>query len=172
MRRCVVFGLVAVLTLFVVGSVEAQDPHPVGFSLVHPVQTPDANRSIRGVRFNVIYGVNRNLTGLDIGLLFPINTITNDLNGIQLGLYNRVGGRGKGLQWGAVNFVENDFTGLQTGFYNQAGSVHGTQLGLVNITDRLSGLQIGLANIKGQRGSGWPRQVPHEFFPIVNWTFR
>lgn len=170
MKRVAFTFICFVLVVSLAGVTQARSPSPIGFSVFKPIQYPSPTQSVRGIRFNLIYGLNRNLTGLDVGLLLPINVVSNRLNGIQLGLYNRAG-RGQGIQWGILNSVQDDFEGLQMGLYNRSRYMTGVQFGLVNISHHLSGLQVGLANIKGQPGSGWPREVPHRFFPIVNWTF-
>lgn len=158
---------------------------PVGISLFDPIQWPDRSQSITGVRFNFIYANNRNLTGLDLGLLVPFNKLQGDLSGVQFGLYNGVKGAGGGIQFGALNHVRGDFTGIQFGVgnlnqgltkgvqfgvYNQSKSMSGLQLGLLNVTDSLNGVQIGIANFKSEIRSTFPSSGPN-FFPIFNWSF-
>ena len=147
------------------------------FTIVDPIQIFDNETSIKGVRFNLIYGVNKELRGLDVGLI------------------NRTSGTTKALQWGPLvgiadtdftgwqanglaNVVNENFTGVQTGIanraqfgegfqfgiFNSAEMFSGFQLGFFNITNQLNGLQIGLLNIARAK-----EKLP--IFPIVNWSF-
>jgi hypothetical protein len=149
---------------------------PFQFALFHPLQIRDESASITALRFNLIYGKNVSVSGLDIGLA---NHCT--------------GGESVGLQYGLVGFTEGDFvgwqdnaicitqgrlTGFQSGLYNQCGQgegfqmgfvnraidMRGFQLGLVNYTETMYGLQIGLVNII-QRKETLP------VFVIANWSF-
>jgi len=162
-----------------------QSSSPVGFSLFDPVQWPARSNSITGVRFNVIYANHRDLTGLDLGLLFPVNQVNGNLSGIQFGVYNGVRRHGGGIQLSGFNYVQREFTGVQSGlgnlngghtngvqfgFYNQARSFGGVQLGIINVTNGLDGLQIGIANFKSEPRESAPASGP-AFFPIVNWSF-
>lgn len=52
-----------------------------------------------------------------------------------------------GAQLAAVNVASQDLTGMQIGLYNSCGSVLGFQLGLVNHAKNLAGLQLGLLNL-------------------------
>ncbi len=126
---------------------------PVSLNLYDDIQLPgSSSSSIKGVRFNVLYGVNENLTGVDWGLFLPINVLRGDLVGAQFGIYNQVDG---------------SVTGFQSAVVNNSGSVTGVQMGFVNIAQNLKGLQIGLLNFH-KSGSGISAPP---FFPIVNWSF-
>ena len=156
-------------------SLAQSSDRPIQISLFHPVQIHDKDVSITGVRFNLIYGVNQDVYGLDCG--FIVNKLEGDLTGLQNGMVNIVEGEVNGYQEGLVNFVKGDFTGWQTGFVNITrgqvvglntgfcnfnGGMTGIQFGLVNITETLNGLQIGLVNINHSVD-------PFKFLPIVNW---
>ncbi len=78
----------------------AGDTKAVNLSLFDPVQIFDADTSIKGFRLNLIYGVNQDMTGLDIGLG---NHVKGNMSGVQLGL---------------ANIVESDFKGWQTSLAN------------------------------------------------------
>lgn len=161
MRHTAAVCLIVVMSLSVVSSGLAQTPgaesRPFGASLFHPVQYPDRSVSIEGIRVNAFYAVNRNVTGLDLGLVVPVNVVERDFQGGQLGAVNLVRGRAKGMQWGLVN---------------RAKTVEGLQLGFINMTGDLYGLQIGLANFKGStRGQHLPDALPLRFSPLVNWRF-
>ncbi|MCK5573659.1 MAG: hypothetical protein KAJ12_12900 [Bacteroidetes bacterium] len=154
---------VAAVLVTVVFSAAAQaQSSPIQLSLVTPIQIVPPEKSIGGFRFNLIYGRNTSVVGLDLGL---VNHTTSGVS--------------KGLQWGIVALADADFNGwqahwvnisggrvegLQTGLYNTAGSMSGVQLGIVNHAGSMHGLQIGLVNIIKTGG-----QFP--VFPIVNWSF-
>ena len=153
------------------------DVKPIQISLFSPTQLAGPQASIKGLRLNLVYGVNHDLQGLDVGL---VNKLTGDLMGLQYGLVNMVDGDASGIQMGFVHLVEGDFSGWQDGFvsitrgnfvgfqgpaaYNAAGELNGFQFGLVNFVEVLNGLQIGLLNFNK---SG----EPHGFLPIVNFAF-
>ncbi len=158
----------------------------IGLSIFNPVQYPDESFSIRGIRINALYAVNEDLTGIDYGLIFPFNYLRGNMSGVQLGLYNEVGNKTTGLQWGLVNQTKGDVSGvqlglvnfsgayhrgIQSGFYNQADHISGLQLGVLNQTRSLHGVQVGLLNLKEEVGPGMPHSMPMRGFPIVNWTF-
>lgn len=163
-------------------------------ALFHPIQIHDENTDIKGVRLNLFYAVNNDVTGIDLGFLglgkaqgnqtgiswnFIGSIVEGDFVGWQSGIYTDVGGsftglkggfvniqRGSMVGWqaGAITLAHSDFTGLQTGIFNRAVDMKGLQLGLVNYAENLHGLQIGLANINA---SGDPLY----FFPFVNFSF-
>jgi len=176
-KSCILPPAVVLLTVLLPISVSAQTTRPIQISLYHPVQIFNKDVSVRGIRLNVLYGVNNDLTGIDYG--FIVNKLEGDLTGVQFGLVNLVDGNVTGYQDGLVNVVNNDFigwqngfvtitkgslTGLNTGVYTKNGEMHGLQIGVVNITGKLDGLQIGLVNINKSA-------TPHKFLPIINYSF-
>lgn len=149
----------------------------VQLSLFDPVQIFDRDTSVSAFRFNLLYGYNQDVTGLDLGLVNRaagnvksleiglVNLVGGDFSGVQWGLFNDVKGEFVGWQDGTVNLVGGDFVGLQSGFYNSvAGKSSGLQLGVVNVAGSLYGLQIGLLNFN-KAGE------PFKFLPIVNFSF-
>jgi hypothetical protein len=157
---------------------DAQETKPIEISLWTPVQIHDENTSIKGFRLNILYGVNADVTGVDIGL---VNRNTGVFKGFQWGLVG-IAGDFTGWQNTAVNITNGKFVGLQGSLYpaiynsgvttegvqfglvNRAESFEGLQLGLFNVTDTLRGLQIGLLNVVGSREK-W------KYLPIVSWSF-
>lgn len=113
----------------------------------------DNTSSIKGVRFNLFYGVNQNLTGVDFGLPLAINVLRGNMTGAQFGVF--------------YNQVEGNMIGFQSAFVNNSNNVTGVQMGVVNIAQNLKGLQIGLLNFH-KSGSGMKAPI---FFPFVNWSF-
>lgn len=158
------------------------------------LQLVDASENVSGLRINIVYGQNADVSGADLGI---VNSTTGDFVGFgwapganvvdgsatgvqwswiyshtageftgwQSGLIARIGGADSaGFQSGWINLVEADFTGLQLGLVNHAANVKGVQLGLVNITHRLHGIQIGLINYA-------ENSDVYKVLPIVNWSF-
>ncbi|HTJ79170.1 MAG TPA: hypothetical protein VL357_09255 [Rariglobus sp.] len=154
-------------------------------------QLVPATDSVSGFRLE-IYGENKNMTGLEIGL---VNVTTGDFTGftgLLPTIYNRVDGITKGVQFGVVNktkgevtgwqngwinFPESKVTGLQNGIVNWNGKgtvdLSGVQFGFVNASKHVTGLQIGLVNyaqtLKGVQIGLW-NQVDSrnwdEFHPL------
>lgn len=190
MRRSLLAVLLALLICATVSPAGAGDTGYLAVSLFDPVQYPGSATSIVGIRFNLFYGRNHNLTGLDLGVpsfLTPLNTLNGTLYGIQSGFYNeakRV--HPMGFQWGTVNYTREHFgglqlaggnitgdtvTGVQIGIVNRAGVLRGVQIGGFNYTGRLKGLQLGLSNLRGRPRGGASGAAPYRFFPLVNWAF-
>ena len=154
----------------------AQETKPINLALFDPVQIFKKDVPIKGFRFNLIYGNNSAMTGLDIGLA---NWVTGDAVGLQWGVINRVMGDFSGWQTGPVHVVDGHMLGLQSGYLlsmNGSGkgvqfsavtisdNFIGLQLGIVNYAVELHGIQIGLINIIKNGG-----MLP--FFPIFNFSF-
>jgi hypothetical protein len=150
---------IALALVFATTALEAQESHPVNLALVTPIQIHAAEDVITAFRFNLLYGRNAGMSGLDLGLA---NHVTGHVKGVQLGAVNLTGS-GLGVQWGMVNINEGEFEGVQWGtIWNQTGLNNGLQLGLVNYAQRAKGVQVGLINIIKEGG-----QFP--FMVIVNW---
>jgi hypothetical protein len=152
-------------------------------SLLGPtLQMVDDDQDIRGLRLNLLYGVNRNVSGVDFGLVnhtngvmtgvgFGLaNVVDEDFAGWQAGLLNVAPGRFTGLQWSAwtgaslVNTAgQGEGAQIAWGF-NHAGSLRGFQLALVNVADDLYGVQVGIINIIRSKAD-----CP--VLPLVNWKF-
>ena len=136
---------------------------------------------VEGLRFNLLAGRHRNVTGVDFGTLVNIcdgsfsgiefaavcnvvgdsawsaqfaavcNYSSNYARGVQLALVNLSDEDFAGIQLGCFNFV-GDFVGLQTGLFNSAESGVGVQFGLVNVSGGFTGVQLGLLNINLSSG--------------------
>ena len=172
-------AIIIVLTLFL-GSlcpspVDAQDK-PFQLALFNPAQIRGEEESIFIFRFNLIYGKNVSIKGLDLGLA---NHLTGgESKGLQWGLIGIVEGDFIGWMDNAINIVDGHFGGLQSGFYNglgdgeavqfgfvnNAADMSGFQLGFINMAESMYGLQIGLINIIRSK-----ERFP--ILPIVNWYF-
>ncbi len=158
-----IFGIVAVFMLVLtVQNVSMAQSKPINIALVTPIQIFPEDNSIAGVRWNIIYGKNSSMVGLDIGLANHIGD--GGFKGLQWGVVNLDDGNVGGLQAGFVNITRKNVEGAQLGWYNSADYVNGLQFGLVNSAGSMKGLQIGIINIIKTGG-----QFP--VFPIVNWSF-
>lgn len=135
---------------------------PAQVSVINPIQTTPSHCDVCGVRANILYGKNRNVSGLDIGL---VNHVTGDMKGVEIGIVNNVEGDVYGVQSGVVNCSncmtgyqealinvnQRKATGFQRGFYNCTCDMNGVQYGLINFTRNLNGAQVGLINIQKSR---------------------
>ena len=161
-RKFIFKIMVLCVSLMAISLVAEATERPVQLSLFTPIQLYPEGDAIKGIRFNLLYGRNTTVTGLDIGL---INHNTAGLSqGVQWGFVGIVEGDFLGWQNSWVNITKGRCEGLQWGLFNSAGHASGLQLGFVNYAQTMKGVQIGLINIIKQGG-----QFP--VFPIVNWSF-
>lgn len=169
--------LILLLGVLLLPSLASGQEEPFQLSFIGPVmQLVDDDADIKGVRLNLIYGVNRNVKGLDVGL---VNRVTNDFKGLQHGFMGVTHGEFVGWQdnW-LANVAEGEFYGLQTGAVNVVGVGEGVQFGvystaeymsglqfsLVNFAEDFYGVQIGLINIIRSKDN-------FPILPFVNWKF-
>ena len=160
-KYSVLLGLAALTLIFIYTPVQAKN-RPIQIAFFTPVQIFPEEDPISGIRFNLIYGRNVSITGLDLGLVN--HTTTGKSAGIQFGIVNLVDSDFTGWQDGWVNVTKGKFEGFQSGIVNHSKNMRGFQLGLVNYAEIMKGLQVGLVNIIRQ-GGAFP------VFPIVNWSF-
>lgn len=103
---------------------------PFQIALVAPIQFARSDRSVAGLRIDILFGKNENTRGIDVGL---VNYTSNDFGGLGFGLVNIVGHDAKGLDFGLVNYTSNDFWGLGFGSVNLVGhDGKGLQCGAFN----------------------------------------
>jgi hypothetical protein len=153
----------------------AEGTQPIQVALFNPVQIFPEETSIQGVRLSLLYGVNRDVHGLDLGF---VKQNTGNGLGLQGGLIGLVDGGFQGWQSNAVNLISGEFGGFQDGLYNQVGTGTGLQLGFVNISETFSGMQLGVVN-KTNAMEGLQiglvniisNKEEFPFLPIVNWSF-
>ena len=159
------------------------------------LQLVDSTEDVRGLRIDFVYGENRNVSGVDLGI---VNSTTGDFAGFgwapganlvegdavgvqwswiyshtegeftgwQSGIVARIGGLGScGLQSGWINLNETDFTGAQLGLFNKAETLKGLQLGFVNWAERLDG-GLQIGLVNYAANSDI-----YKVLPIVNWQF-
>ena len=143
-------------------SISSSQEKPIQLSLFTPIQIVPEAQSISGFRFNLIYGKNATVTGLDLGL---VNKTTGMQSGVQWGGVNLTDGGLSGWQSGFVNISKGSSVGLQTGAVNyHQGHFNGLQFSIVNYAATLKGLQLGIINIIGEGGF-----LP--VFPLFNFDF-
>ena len=135
--------LFALVVLFVSCTVFAETT-PVMLSLVTPVQWPDKDYEVKGLRLSLIYGESRDFKGLDIGL---INRTVGDFSGLAIGGGNIADRTVHGLQLGLVNWNGNSRVAW-------GRRSIGAQIGIVNFSDTFCGLQDGCVNISGNKVTG------------------
>jgi hypothetical protein len=165
LAMAIVFGLAA--------SARAGLPVQLGVA-GDSLQVFSAEREITGLRLNLPYSENDEMTGLDFGIAGGGGTI----RGIRLNLFNfssvhsagleaglsNYGETFSGVQFGIFNIVEGEVQGWQTALFNNAGELHGFQLGIVNRAGSLHhGVQLGLINIV--------KSSDAYVLPIVSWGF-
>lgn len=153
--------LVMIVILFISMKVYAENK-PIQIALFTPLQIFSEDVSITGVRWNVLYGKNSSVTGLDFGL---VNRTTEKMSvGVQFGIMGFADRGWTGWQNNFANVTRNEFKGVQLGFLNYAEDANGVMIGIINYARRLYGLQIGLFNLIEAGGVA-------PVLPIVNWSF-
>ena len=133
---------------------------PINIALVTPIQIVPEAEAVSGFRWNILYGKNSAMTGLDIGIA---NHVGGHMEGVQFGWVNLTESM-VGWQDGIVNYNTGEFEGFQWGGVNYTGRINGLQLGIVNYAERAHGVQVGLINIIKEGG----------YFPVMiiaNWGF-
>ena len=114
---------------------------------------------ITGLRLNLVYGENDDMTGLDLGIVGNGGSIS----GIRLNAINLSNERSAGLEFGLVNVAKGEMKGWQCGIFNHAGAMRGFQLGVINRCGSLYGIQLGLVNMIETGTVG--------MLPIISWAF-
>jgi hypothetical protein len=165
MRKTNSLSLVARVAVLVFAVMSLVSPasaqtKPINIALVSPIQIVPPEVAVSGFRWNIIYGKNSAMTGLDIGIA---NHVAGPMKGVQIGWFNQTESM-VGWQDGIVNYTTGEAEGLQSGGVNYAGRINGLQLGLVNYAERANGVQVGLINII-KEGGMFPVMI------IANWGF-
>ncbi len=170
MKRLVlsfIFGFVFLLSALA----QADQSTPLQVALWNPVQLFPEDDTVGGLRLNVIYGRNQDVSGVDLGIANStnrhakglhvgglINTVDQDTTGLQIGgLLNDVGQEMRGVQVAGIANGAGDMKGVQVGILSNyaEGDARGLQTGLVNADDKgLEGLQIGLWNTGDEDTTG------------------
>lgn len=168
--------LIALVIFFGVLSASAFDTTPFQIGLWPPNwQIVPQSINVSGLKLNLPFGGNENITGLDVGLAstssctsaLQVNLFVNraheDFSGLQLSLINQAG-NANGVMLGLLmNVTDDKARGIDIGLINSSLEMHGIQIGLINYTGVMTGIQIGLVNIITES------ILP--FFPIINFCF-
>ncbi len=138
--------LIFIATIILMGGIHTSAETPISLNIWDNVQFPvDNSSSVTGVRLNLLYAVNQDVTGVDWPIwILPVT----------------------------INIVKGNMTGVQYGLYNQVDSkMTGVQIGLVNNVNSLYGIQLGLVNLN-KAGAPIPQDMSKPFFfPFINWAF-
>jgi len=138
---------------------EIEPPEGSQFTFAYPLGTNgvDAINVSNEFSFNLLYGVNGGLDGLEIGGLANYNH--GEVHGMQLaGVANINKERTNGLMWaGGFNLTFEETRGVQLADFNvAAGDFTGVQAGVVNYAGRMRGVQLGVINIVGEDNGAIP----------------
>ena len=152
-------------------------PFPVALAVVPSLEAPGPDRDIVGLRLNLLAGLHRNVSFLDMGVLADL--VEQDSYGVTVaGLWNSTGSARGALQAaGVINLCHGDCyglqaagihsrtegvfiglqaaalcfaetsKGLQAGAINRTGTLEGVQVGLSKFAERSTGIQLGLVNV-------------------------
>ena len=180
-RKTAILSGAALLVLSLFPGFSQAQENPFQIAFIGPtMQLVDDDEDVRGIRLNLIYGVNRNVSGLDLGIL---NHTNGAMTGVGIGIANVADGGFYGWQLGAINVSQGSSIGLQwapplalanlaetaegaqiSALFNRADYMHGLQFSLVNVAEDMYGVQVGLINIIRSKPDFW-------ILPIVNWKF-
>jgi hypothetical protein len=165
--------LILVEFLLTFGSHRAQAAFsPLSLNVVPPVSFPGDTYSVTGVRASILWGRQRDLYGLDLGLVgniteqtfvgtaisgvFNLTRNTTTVVGLQLAGITNIN-INKTSVYGAQiagilnsNDAASTVTGLQAALVANLSThtdIYGVQLGLYNRAQDVYGLQIGLVNV-------------------------
>jgi hypothetical protein len=162
MKRSLRSALLLLILLCGFNSTSFSQGNPIQLALFNPIQIVPEGEPVNGIRLNLIYTKNTNVTGFDMGL---VNQTTGSQLGVQWGGVNITDGGFSGWQAGFVNISKGSSVGLQSSWVNyHSGNFNGLQFSIVNYAATLEGLQLGLINIIGSGGF-----LP--VFPIFNFDF-
>ena len=156
------FGVAASLFAFQAKGVDNDNLEfsPLGLGIAAPIQLPFMNSDVYGLRLGGLFAVEREVIGLDIGL---VERTKLDFTGFQASAFSLTGRDAIGLQFaglcnltigshiggifGLCNIVYGDVTGLEVGVVNYDSSILGMQIGAVNWNSFASaGAQVGVYN--------------------------
>lgn len=181
-KSLLVLSLLSALALSSSADDRSWNWSPLGVGIAAPVQLPFMETDVYGIRFGGLFGCNRNVYGIDVGLAeICSNESVGNFAGIQASALSWTEGNAYGLQFGVLanvvkgstfawqtafaNAVWEDCRGLQFGAINYTVGLKGLQVGLVNWNELASyGLDIGLINANQMDFAGW------SFGAIVNYA--
>ncbi len=116
-----------------------------------------------GVQTGLLANSSKNLTGVQLPAL--VNVVNNDLDGLQLGVFNYIGNKKSTvyrnfhffwLQVGAINRAIQNSDGVQVGLINWGSDIGFSQFGVINISRKVPEYPVGFLNI-GVDAESFPR---------------
>lgn len=119
---------------------------PFELALFAPLQVPSTAYDVKGLRLDLIWGINHDVYGLDLGLA---GYATGNARGLQITGFNFIDRTFAGAQFGALaNIVSGNAYGLQlAGVFNYDLDLFmGAQIALVNDNRNFYGMQLGGLN--------------------------
>ena len=119
---------------------------PVQLNLASPLGLPWADRDVKGLRMNLIYGHSLDVCGLDLGV---VGANRGETVGLQMNGFNYNDGIFRGVQLGALgSFTVKSSYGVQlAGLINWGIDDNaGLEAGLLNFSVAYTGAQIGFLN--------------------------
>jgi len=122
----------------------AEGSAPAQLAIWNPLQIVESEDSVSGFRYSLLWGVNQEVTGLDLATVAA--KTAGDVCGVQAALgFSYIGGDFVGVQpFGLWNQIERKMTGLQVGGLNIAhGGIRGGQVGFLG-TDTRGGTMVGV----------------------------
>jgi hypothetical protein len=143
---------------------------PIAISIVPPIEFPGHDFTVTGLRASVLWGNQRNVYGLDLGLVgnmtdgdnvgISASGVFNYNKGATTGVLLQAAGFGNfnvgkanifGVQLAGVmnkNMAESTVGGLQIALLNLGPftNIRGVQVGLYNRAHDVAGIQIGIVN--------------------------
>jgi hypothetical protein len=166
----IISSILIVASLVSAGSAYAFNS-PISFGIAPPVQFPQSEFSVTGLRVSGLWGRHRDMYGIDLGL--GGNITDQRFVGIAVaGLFNVTHGQttGIGLQAAGItninttkaniyglqlagilnnNIGESSVNGIMIALINKADHtvIRGAQIGLYNKAQSVYGLQIGVVNV-------------------------
>lgn len=178
----------------------AETDSPIAGGIFPPFQFPAMDQTVYGLRMSPGFAVNKNVYGLDLGLVG--NVTTSDFIGTSLsGGFNVTSGKALifltqlagianhnsgtahiiGIQIAlGYNYASsnNNVYGLQAALANLgSNTIYGVQFGLYNVAETVYGFQIGFINkTKNLRGMqigllNFSDDGGFSFFPVLNIGF-
>jgi len=99
---------------------------PVMIALCTPLQFPDSDWSVTGLRFGIFYSNCNEMTGLDLGFI----NRSRETRAFQIGFANLTEGM-SGLQFGIINYADRA-VGIQIGLVNIIADSGAPFLPLIN----------------------------------------
>jgi len=160
------------ITVSMLGAIPAYSFNsPISFGIAPPVQFPQSDTSVTGLRVSGLWGRHRDMYGIDLGLAgnvtdqefvgLAVSGLFNITHGQTTAIFAQAAGLTNinttkaniyGVQIAAVlnnNIGESAVNGLMIAAVNKADHtvIRGAQLGLYNKAQSVYGLQVGVVNV-------------------------